>query len=187
MIDENNNQINILLNYDEQNLVTDNINPAMNKDNTELKKILENDEIIKDIRNNPNSKYKYFFNTKIIKQLISYCLNPNENLEKEQNINLRYTYYSCLLLCSQCVLLFSKSIKNIKESNNKNMQKCDDNQKKDNNNENNNNSFSNEDNLLNKSQENIYNNPINDDFFDIIENIHSEKQEKKRYNKSKSY
>ena len=179
MIDENNNQINILLNYDEPNLVTDNINPAMNKDNTELKKILENDEIVKGIRNNTNNKYKYFFNTKIIKQLISYCLNPNENLKKEQNINLRYTYYSCLLLCSQCVLLFSKSIKNIKESNNRNIQKCDDNQKKDNNNENNNNSFSNDDNLLNKSQENIYNNPINDDLFDIIENIHSEKQENK--------
>ena len=46
MIDENNNQINILRNYDEQNLVTNNINPAINKDNTELKKIIENDEII---------------------------------------------------------------------------------------------------------------------------------------------
>ncbi len=49
MIDENNNQINTLLNYDEPNHVsdnTDNINQIINKDNTELKKIIENDEII---------------------------------------------------------------------------------------------------------------------------------------------
>ena len=82
-----------------------------------IEDILENDECILDIRTNKNTKFKKLITTENIKKLIRFCLKPNESLKENSQKSLRYPYYSCQILCSQNFLLFSKSIKNIKESN----------------------------------------------------------------------
>ena len=189
MNDENGNKNNIQKTINTSPLpLNENCNQVADKElkiitNEEIKylqKILEDDETIKDLRTNPNCKLRTFFSSKIIKELISYCLYPKENFNKENNNSLRYTYYSCLLLCSQCCLLFSKSMPFIKEANNKNKQKTEDNQGNNNNNNNNNyNYFSIDNYLFNKSQENDLINTEYDDLFQITEAIHSEKQETK--------
>ena len=82
-----------------------------------IEDILENDECILDIRTNQNTKFKKLITTDNIKTLIRLCLKPNESLKENSQKSLRYTYYSCQILCSKNFLLFSKSIKNIMESN----------------------------------------------------------------------
>lgn len=130
------------------------------EDETKLQNILENDENIKDLRTNRNSRLKKFFNIKIIKQLIAYCLEPGHNFNKELKNNLRYTYYACQLLCSPIVLMFNLSIKNIKDANNNNNQESEDYKVKNNKDKDNGNY-----NLLSKSQEINYNNALfNDDY-----------------------
>ena len=168
----------LLLNENCNQIADKEIKIITNEEEKYLKKVLEDDETIKDLRTNPNSKLRNFFSSIIIKRLVSYCLNPEENFNKDNKNSLRYTYYSCLLLCSQCCLLFSKSMPFIKEANNKNKQEIEDNKGNNNNNNNNNNNYFSIDNyLFNKSQENDYINFASDDLFEITEAIHSEKQE----------
>ena len=78
---------------------------------------MENDECIIDIANNQNTKFKQLITTKSIISLIRLCLKQNKSDKVNSQKSLRYAYYSCQLLCSQNFLLFSKSIKSIKESN----------------------------------------------------------------------
>ena len=73
-----------------------------------IEDILENDECILDIRTNQNTKFKKLITTENIKTLIRLCLKPNESLKENSQKSLRYTYYSCQILCSQNFLLFSK-------------------------------------------------------------------------------
>ena len=82
-----------------------------------IEDILENDDCILDIRTNQNTKFKKLITIENIKTLIRLCLKPNESLKENSPKSLRYKYSSCQILCSQNFLLFSKSIKNIKESN----------------------------------------------------------------------
>ena len=82
-----------------------------------IEDILANDECIIDITTNQNTKFKKLISTTNIISLIRLCLKPNESEKVNSQKSLRYAYYSCQLLCSQNFLLFSKSIKNIKESN----------------------------------------------------------------------
>ena len=86
-----------------------------NEKNDEIKieDILENDDYFNDLRNNSNSPFKKLLTTDNIKKLINFCLLP---LPQESDIpqkQLRYPYYSSLILCSPLVLLFSASIENI--------------------------------------------------------------------------
>ena len=99
-----------------------------------IEEILENDDCILDISSNQNTKFKKLITTVNIIVLIRLCLKPNESLKENSQKSLRYTYYSCQILCSQNFLLFNKSIKNIKESN-----KLENNSLKSNDNENDNN------------------------------------------------
>ena len=66
-------------------------------------------DCINDLKNNRRSIYKRILNLNNIKKLISYSLGLDDNNDD----NLRYPYYSCELLCSPCILKFSKSIKHI--------------------------------------------------------------------------
>ena len=131
-----------------------------------IEDILENDECILDIRTNPNTKFKKLITTANIKKLIRLCLKPNESLKENSQKSLRYIYYSCQILCSQNFLLFSKSIKNIRESNN--FQYCS---KKSNSSLNENNSLSSgfdkedENNIINENQESNFINPKKDDIY----------------------
>ena len=135
-----------------------------------IEDILENDDCILDIRTNQNTKFKKLITTENIKTLIRLCLKPNESLKENSQKSLRYTYYSCQILCSQNFLLFSKSIKNIKESNNfKNGSE----KSRDNGNSylNENNSLSSgidkedEKNIINENQESNFINPKKDDIY----------------------
>ena len=82
-----------------------------------IEEILENDDCITDICTNQNTKFKRLITTVNIIVLIRLCLKPNQSLKENSQKSLRYTYYSCQILCSPNFLLFNKSIKNIKESN----------------------------------------------------------------------
>ena len=82
-----------------------------------IEDLLENGDILCDLKANPNSKFKNLLTTKNIFKLIDYCLLPKINLDKNSTKDLGYPYISCQILVSELVLLFSKSINNIKESN----------------------------------------------------------------------
>ena len=89
-----------------------------NNDEIKIEDILENDDNFNDLRSNSNSRFKSLLTTDNIKKLIQYCLLP---LPQESDIpqkQLRYPYYSSLILCSPLVLLFSASIENIIKYNN---------------------------------------------------------------------
>ena len=93
------------------------INERLYNKQLKIEEILENDDCIIDISTNQNTKFKRLITTANIIILIKLCLKPNESLKEKSIKSLRYTYYSCQILCSQNFLLFNKSIKNIKESN----------------------------------------------------------------------
>ena len=83
-----------------------------------IEDILNNDQCINELITNKNSRFKRIITIENIKKLINFSLQPNSIKIKNYQHQLRYTYYSCQILCSECVLLFNESIKNIKESNN---------------------------------------------------------------------
>lgn len=90
-----------------------------NNDNNEItiEKILENDDYMNDLKSNPHSRFIEQITSDNIKKLIEWCLlppSPGSELSKNQ---IKYSYYSCQILCSSLVLLFSKSIENIKKAN----------------------------------------------------------------------
>ena len=128
-----------------------------------IEDILENDDCILDIRTNQNTKFKKLITTENIKTLIRLCLKPNESLKENSQKSLRYTYYSCQILCSQNFLLFNKSIKNIKESNNLENNSLKSNDNENDNNINDNNSLSsdigneNDNPMIKEKEENNFN------------------------------
>ena len=83
-----------------------------------LEDLLENDDYIYDLNTNSNSRFIKILTTENIKKLIDYCLLLTTKLDENSTKAKRYPYYSCQILCSERVLLFSKSIARIKESNN---------------------------------------------------------------------
>ena len=97
-----------------------------------LEDLLENDDYIYDLNANSNSRFIKILTTENIKKLIDYCLLQTTKLDENSTIAKRYPYYSCQILCSERVLLFSKSIDQIKESNNLKLSKkeIDNNDKK---------------------------------------------------------
>ena len=145
-----------------------------------IEDIIDNDDLLNDLRTNPNSKYKEILTSKNINILIHYSLQPKAKEKKENELQkeLRYAYYSCQILCSHCVLNFSKSIKYISKSNIKEEEK----NKSQNNNiqnsvskdkENDNNSYHNE--------EFIYQNPLNEDPFDQMNSNDNPELENEEY------
>ena len=92
------------------------INEKLYKNELTIEELLRNDECISDLENNSKSKYIKIMTIENIKKLIKYCLIPNEIKAENSEIKLRYSYYSCQLLCSRNGLLFSNSIKDIKKS-----------------------------------------------------------------------
>lgn len=92
----------------------DNIVKKFFKNELKIEDVLRNDDCINDLIRNKNSKYKKIITIENIKKLIGFCLFPDEDQNKYSKVQLRFPYYSCQILCSQCVLLFSESIKNIK-------------------------------------------------------------------------
>ena len=95
------------------------IKEKLSKNELTIEDILSNNECINDLRSNPNSRYKIMLDVKNIKKLINFCLDSSTNNKGISYETLRYPYYSCEILCSSCILHFSKSIKSIKEANNK--------------------------------------------------------------------
>ena len=88
-----------------------------------LEDILEKEEIFDNLRTKKGSSYLKLITLKNIIKLIQYCLYPNSILKKEEKKYLRYPYYSCLLLCSDIILFFSKSINHIKNSSSETIKK----------------------------------------------------------------
>ena len=82
-----------------------------------IEDILNSNECINDLKTNQKSKYATILSTQNIHKLISYCIYPSKSKVDISYKTLRYPYYSCEILCSPCILQFSKSIKNIKEAN----------------------------------------------------------------------
>ena len=81
-----------------------------------IEDILNNNECINDLKTNPNSKYKKILSLSNIHKLIDFCIYPSKSKVEISYITLRYPYYSCEALCSPCILLFRKSIKDIIEA-----------------------------------------------------------------------
>ena len=93
-----------------------NDNQKKDREEIPIEILLENDELFNDLRTKSNSQYLKLITLLNILKLIDYCLKPNSILNKESKKYQRYPYYSCLLLCSDSILLFSKSINHIKNS-----------------------------------------------------------------------
>ena len=65
-----------------------------------LEEILEEDEIIKDIRSNNDSKFINFFTSEKIKKLIDYSTKiPSKD---EHNIGYKFPFNATEILCSEC-------------------------------------------------------------------------------------
>ena len=92
------------------------INAKLYSNELEIKDILHNQDCINDLIRDTNSKYKIIITIKNIKTLIEYCLNPNFILNNDSETDIRFPYFACQILCSQCILLFSQSISYIKKS-----------------------------------------------------------------------
>ena len=109
-------------------------------DDITIEDILQNYDYFNDLLTNSRSPYLKLITTNNIKKLLSYCLYPKMYMNNNNLINIkRYPYYSSQILCSQLVLLFSKSTKNIiranqfladKENNNKNNNENESNENK---------------------------------------------------------
>ena len=92
----------------------DNIVKKFYKNELEIEDVLRNDDCINDLIKNKNSKFKKIITIENIKKLIGFCLFSDEPQNENSKLQLRFPYYSCQILCSQCVLLFDESIENIK-------------------------------------------------------------------------
>ena len=86
------------------------------KNELKIEDILNNNECINDLKTNPNSKYKKILSLSNIHRLIDFCIYPSKSKVEISYKTLRYPYYSCEALCSPCILLFRKSIKDIIEA-----------------------------------------------------------------------
>ena len=87
-------------------------------DDITIEDILQNYDYFNDLLTNSRSPYLKLITTNNIKKLLSYCLYPKMYMNNNNLINIkRYPYYSSQILCSQLVLLFSKSTKNIIRAN----------------------------------------------------------------------
>ena len=157
-----------------QNLFSD--NPTDKKNNMNngvtIEDILDNDDYVNDLRIYQKSRYKELLSSKNIFKLIHYSLQPKENLKYELQKELRYAYHSCLILCSHCVLHFSKSINYISQANKKEQEK-----EEETNINNNNQSFSSleiNNNYSNKTEDFFFQNPLNEESFEQMNNIKSE-------------
>ena len=82
---------------------TEILNPfiqKLEKGELTLEEILEEDEIIKDIRSNNDSKFINFFTSEKIKKLIDYSTKiPSKD---EHNIGYKYPFNATEILCSDC-------------------------------------------------------------------------------------
>ena len=135
----------------------DQVKEKIHRGELTIKDILDNDDSINDLRNNPISPFKEMITIDNIKLLIDYCLKFNKELKDSSQSDLRYPYYSCQILCSSCVLLFKKSISNIRHSNSLiiNKNKIIDNE------------MENKLNNCNYSNENLESNKFNNNEYDI--------------------
>ena len=91
-------------------------NERMEEKEKEIKNLLDDEFVITDLMTNSNSKMTHIITTEFIKILIGFCLYPNTKVNNESSKDLRYPYYGYKLLCSPSILLFSKSIENIKKA-----------------------------------------------------------------------
>ena len=94
----------------------DNIVKKFYKNELEIEDVLRNDDCLNDLIKNKNSKFKKIITIENIKKLIGFCLFSDEPQNENSKLQLRFPYYSCQILCSQCVLLFDESIENIKST-----------------------------------------------------------------------
>jgi len=138
--------------------------------------LLENENDLNYLRTNPNSPLKTFFTTDSIKKLIRYCIKFDPHSNKCPKINSKIINNLCQILCSPCVLLFNKSILNIKYANKfVNSDKNKKNIEKNNNEEEyEENEWSNLEKILFKRIE-VNNNIISSSYFCINENINDNK------------
>lgn len=103
---------------DFKQITIDFINDKFYKNELNIEDFLQNDNCINDLLRNDKSRFKKLLTSENIKKLINYCLNPNFLTNQNSQKELRLAYYSSNILCSKRILLFEKSIQNIKESNN---------------------------------------------------------------------
>ena len=123
MAEENGNKKGLTIVADKKN----NENNSLNNSNIETGKkdiyniniedILENNDYFNDLINNSRSPYLNLITTNNIKKLLEFCLCSNIYEDNNKINKIRYPYYASQILCSQLVLLFSKSTKNIRKAN----------------------------------------------------------------------
>ena len=98
---------------------TEILNPfiqKLEKGELTLEEILEEDEVIKDIKNNNDSQFINFFTSEKIKKLIDYSTKiPSKD---EHNIGYKYPFNATEILCSECpkfqtILMTEKALNGI--------------------------------------------------------------------------
>ena len=83
------------------------------KDKFTLEYILSNKTFVDDLLINRNSPYKELIYFENILTLIRICLYPNKTMDKHSQEEKKKAYHSSLILCSDNVLHFKISLKNI--------------------------------------------------------------------------
>jgi len=88
------------MNFEDETEILNPFIQKLEKGELTLEEILEEDEIIKDIRSNNDSQFINFFTNERIKKLIDYSTKiPSKD---EHNIGYKYPFNATEILCSEC-------------------------------------------------------------------------------------
>jgi hypothetical protein len=89
----------------------------MNNNQLTLEEILDDDDVISDLRTNVNSQFLPFFTNEQIKKLIDYTIKM-PSIDSDLKIGHKYPFNAAEILCSDNLLLLDKIFGNKMENNN---------------------------------------------------------------------
>ena len=84
----------------------------MKRNELTLENILDEDEIIQDLKNNKNSQFSAFFSSENVRKLIDYATKMPKSEEK--NVGYKYPFNATELLCCDNIGIMDKFMNEIK-------------------------------------------------------------------------
>ena len=108
----------IFLKTNENSMTSEMSTKKNNENNLYIEDILNNCNDINDLLINNDNLFNKILTLSNIIQLIRYSLGTNEINNEYSDKEKIYAFYSCLILCSEKVLLFNKSLEFLKKGNN---------------------------------------------------------------------
>jgi len=85
----------------------------MNHDELKVEDVLDDDELVNDIKTNPNSQLAPFFSSEVVKKMIDYATKiPSAD---ELKLGHKYPFNACEILCSENTFIVEKLLEFTKE------------------------------------------------------------------------